>query len=109
MGYLQVGLVDVEVVVEQDVDVDGTVDEFTIYDLAALCGVFLALAQLPFYLLCHREHLARCEGGLAEDGGVEELVGRLEAPGLRLDERRLAHHRAYTVANQPMASDSIGS
>ena len=60
-----------------------------------MCGVGLGFSQVTLYLLRQLEHLAWGLVGQAADGRIEELVFRLEAPGLRLDERRLSHHPAH--------------
>jgi hypothetical protein len=53
MGYLEVGLVDGETVVEQDIDIYRTVvvERSTL----TLCGVGSRLPQTAFYLLCMAE------------------------------------------------------
>ena len=63
-------------------------------------GVGLGFSQVTLYLLCQLEHLAWCLVGQAADGRIEEPVVRLEAPGLCLDEGRLAHHLAYPLVNE---------
>ena len=49
--------------------------------------MLLAFTEVTFNLLCQQEHLAWCPFCFDEDHGIEELVCRLEAPGLCLDER----------------------
>lgn len=75
VGNVQVGLVDVQVVVDEYVDVDGTVVILPVGRLALA-------AQLPLYLLGGGEHLAGCERGAAAHTGVEEPVGGVKAPRL---------------------------
>ena len=75
VGNVQVGLVDVQVVVDEYVDVDGTVVILPVGRLALA-------AQLPLYFLGGGEHLAGCERGAAAHTGVEEPVGGVKAPRL---------------------------
>lgn len=75
VGNVQVGLVDVQVVVDEYVDVDGTVVILPVGRLALA-------AQLPLYVLGGGEHLAGCERGAATHTGVEEPVGGVKAPRL---------------------------
>lgn len=75
VGNVQVGLVDVQVVVEEYVDVDGTVVILPVGRLALA-------AQLPLYLLGGSEYLAGCERGAATHTGVKEPVGGVKAPRL---------------------------
>lgn len=72
---VQVGLVDVQVVVDEYVDVDGTVVILPVGRLALA-------AQLPLYVLGGGEHLAGCERGAATHTGVEEPVWGVKAPRL---------------------------
>ena len=66
------------------------------------------LAHLALYLLCQAEHLAWCLRSFAENDGVEKSIVRFEAPGFRLDERRLAHHRPYPFADEKDSLSDIG-
>lgn len=75
VGNVQVGLVDVQVVVDEYVDVDGTVVILSVGRLALA-------AQLPLYLLGGGEHLAGCERGAATHAGVEKPVWGVKAPRL---------------------------
>lgn len=75
VGNVQVGLIDVQVVVDEYVDVDGTVVILPVGRLALA-------AQLPLYVLGGGEHLAGCERGAATHAGVEEPVGGVKAPRL---------------------------
>ena len=75
VGNVQVGLVDVQVVVDEYVDVDGTVVILPVGRLALA-------ALLPLYVLGGGEHLAGCERGAATHTGVEEPVGGVKAPRL---------------------------
>ena len=79
MGNLQVGLVDSDVVIEQNVDVDRTVFVLTFGD-CAICAAYRIWEQssylfstphIAFNLLCQPEHLVWCPYRLAEDDGVE--------------------------------------
>ena len=84
---------ELQVSVEKQIDVDGTV---VIY---AVLRFFLA-PQLTFYPLCGPKALVRRQCGLHETGGIEEGMLALESPGLCLDERRDTLHRANTLVNQ---------
>lgn len=75
VGNVQVGLIDVQVVVDEYVDVDGTVVILPVGRLALA-------AQLPLYVLGGGEHLAGCERGAATHAGIEEPVGGVKAPRL---------------------------
>lgn len=75
VGNVQVGLVDVQVVVDEYVDVDGTVVILPV-------GRLVLAAQLPLYVLGGGEHLAGGERGAATHTGVEEPVGGVKAPRL---------------------------
>lgn len=75
VGNVQVGLVDVQIVVDEYVDVDGTVVILPVGRLALA-------AQLPLYVLSGGEHLVGRERGAATHTGVEEPVGGVKAPRL---------------------------
>ena len=81
MGDFQVGLVDGQVIVKEDVDVDTPVG---VGDRSQETGVrsqetgvsrFLLATQLTFDFLGGLEELAGGEGGLHEDDAIEEFIG----------------------------------
>ena len=73
-----------EVVVEQDVNVYGTVvvDGATGGRCQAFGGVFATLAEAELNILCASQDGKGREAGLHANDGIDERVGRLEAPGL---------------------------
>lgn len=62
--------------------------------------MFTELAKVALDTLGGAEELTGSEGGLTEDDCVEELIIRLEAPGLGLNKRGLAYHQSYPFAYQ---------
>ena len=79
MGYLEVGVVDVEVVVQQDVDVD---DAVVIYAV----GRLLRPAHGALDGLRGFKHLARRERSGTAYGGVDKTVARLKTPRLSYEQ-----------------------
>ena len=77
MGYLQVGLIDLPVIVEQDVYVYRPINILTIW--AFTIDIFMA-TEVALNLLCQQKHLAWCLFGLAADCSIEELMVRLKTP-----------------------------
>ena len=111
MGDLQVRLIDGRIVVEEDVDVDGTVgvrDRRGGRRRESGGRGFFAAAQLTLDGLGDFEELAGSEGGLAEDHSIEEFVGRFEAPGLGLNQRGLAKHQSYFFTDERYGLADIG-
>lgn len=109
MRNLQVGLINMYVIVEQDVDVDDAVTVIAV-------DRFPRTTQLLLNGLGYPQHLTRLERCLTADAGIEKHIGRREAPRLGLDERRLPQHRADAVAkqlnrivNEPLAVADVGS
>ena len=112
MGDFQVRLIDGQIVVEEDVDVDGTVG---VRDRRgggrrreSGGSRFPAAAQLTLDGLGDFEELAGGEGGLAEDHSIEEFVGGFEAPGLGLNQRGLAKHQSYFFTDERYGLADIG-
>lgn len=93
MGNDQVGLVDTEVVVQQDVDID---DAIVILPIGSLHRA----SHLALNVLCDGQQLARRLGCKATHAGVNKLIGRREAPRLRLQQRRLPLHLAHSLVEQ---------
>ena len=81
MGQAEVGLADHDAIEHEQVDVDGAVG---IASVAALRRA----AQKALYLLRGTQQLARRELRLVGRGGVEKLVRRNKAHGLRFVKRR---------------------
>lgn len=79
MGDDEVGLTDRPVVVEQNVDVDGSV-------VIDAVGRFVLSAQVLLDLLGEPKDFTRQQTGLAADGGVEEQVVGMESPRFCLKE-----------------------
>ena len=96
MGNLKIGFIDVEIVVEQDVDIDGSV---------LIGAALMAASQFTLYLLSGAQHPSGGAPRLAEDDTIEKAIGRLKAPGLGLYQRRLSEHFPHPLANE---TDSIG-
>jgi hypothetical protein len=73
MGNLQVGFIDGQVIIKEDVDVDTPVG---VGDWSQETGVrrFLLATQLTLYLLGGFEELAGGESCLHEDDTIEESV-----------------------------------
>jgi hypothetical protein len=63
--------------------------------------MFLAFAQVALNLLGETQYLARCLLRQTEHRSIHERMVRLEAPGLRLDERRLSDNLSYPLVDQP--------
>ena len=63
--------------------------------------MFLAFAQVALNLLRETQYLARLLLRQTEHSSIHERMVRLEAPGLRLDERRLSDNLAYPLVDQP--------
>lgn len=91
MGNLKIGFIDVEIVVEQDVDIDGSV---------LIGAALMAAPQFTLYLLSGAQHPSWGAPRLAEDDTIEKTIGRLKAPGLGLYQRRLAEHCPHPLANE---------
>lgn len=87
MRDFQIGRVDDEVVIEQDVNVDDTV----VIDAARR---FLCASHLPFDVLCSSKQFKRSKHGLHTHSGIHEAVGRRESPRLSGIKRRLAYDMA---------------
>ena len=96
----EVGLGDAEVVVEQDVDVDGAVVIDAVDRLSPA-------PQPALYLLGGLQELTRCERGLNTDAGVEETMRGLEAPWLGLKKGRLANNASDVFANQSYGTQQV--
>jgi hypothetical protein len=101
MGNLEVGLVDGETVVEQDVDVD---DAVVIDVIGGLPGA----PHLSLYLLGELQYLARRKRCMAAYGGIKEGMLRLEPPGLGNEESRLAHNGANQLLYSPASFKHVG-
>ena len=82
MRYNEVGLVNVHIVEEQDVDVDRAVVIHAVFRLTFA-------PQLPFYALRGLQHLAWREQCLNTYTGIKKLVFRHEAPRFGLDKARV--------------------
>lgn len=80
MGQGELGSAEREVVVEEEVEVDGTVVVLT-------SNGFVATTQHALDVLGLAQALLGGEGGDDPDGPIEEGMGGLEPPGLGLDER----------------------
>ena len=87
MRQRKVGRRELQVVVHEDVDVDGAVVILSVYRL-------LRSAQFALYLLCRFEQFCGLQGGEQAHAHVHESVCRLKSPRLSLDERRLAVYRS---------------
>ena len=94
VGEREVSRVQGEVIVHQQVDVDGAV---VVLSVGALAGA----PQHAFDVLRALEAFLWRKASNDEGGGIEELVCRLEAPRLRLDEGRRALYPAYLQADEP--------
>ena len=96
MGNLEIWLINRQVIVEQDVNVYRTV--FVCGELSSLAtagSMHLSFPQLPLYLLRGFQQLTRRERGSTSNNSVEKGVGRVEAPGFRLNKRRLAQYLSH--------------
>lgn len=93
VGELQVGLRDVQVIVEQQVDVDGAVG------IMAANALMLS-AELALYGLCGEQAVVRRERGHDLDAAIQELIWGREAPGLGLQKMRTRHHAADPQADE---------
>ena len=91
MGDLEIGFIDVEIIVEQDVDIDGSV---------LIGSALMAAPQFTLYLLSGAQHPSWGAPRLAEDDTIEKTIGRLKAPGLGLYQRRLSEHFPHPLANE---------
>lgn len=91
MGNLEIGFIDVEIVVEQDVDIDGSV---------LIGAALMAAPQFTLYLLSGAQHPSGGAPRLAEDDTIEKTIGRLKSPGLGLYQRRLSEHFPHPLANE---------
>ena len=102
MRDLQVGFIDSQVVVEQNIDIDGTIRVSRGGKERRREGVsrFLLAAEVALDTLSSLEELAGSKRCLDEYHAIQEFVLRLEAPRLCLDERGLANHLAYPLAYQ---------
>ena len=78
MWNLQVGLVDGQMVIKQDVNINGTVVIDAVFR-------FLSAAQLPFNELRAPQHFTGQQFRLAAHHGIQEVVFRPEAPRLGLN------------------------
>ena len=85
MWYLEMGCVDGEVVVEQDVDVDDAVV------IDAACRL-LGAPHLAFDGRWGCQQFKGRESRLHTHGGIHKAVGRREAPRLGGIKRRLVHY-----------------
>lgn len=93
MGQLEVGFVDLQVIIEEEVDVDGAVG-------VMLVNALMLAAELALYFLCFNQALVWGERSLNLDAAVQELVVRLKAPRFGFDERRTRHHAADPLADK---------
>lgn len=91
MGNLEIGFIDVEIVVEQDVDIDGSV---------LIGAALMAAPQFTLYLLSGAQHPSGGAQRLAEDDTIEKTIDRLKSPGLGLYQRRLSEHFPHPLANE---------
>jgi len=99
------GGLDGQIVVEQDVNVNGTVvvdgsGGRNGRDGSALGGVAVVFAQEPFNALGGTQQAVRGELGVYADDSVDKGVVRLEPPWLRIVESRLAHDVANLLCYQ---------
>lgn len=109
MRDAEVGLIDRDSIIEQDVDIYRSVVILAI-------GRFPTSSQKALDALCFLKEVARTELCLHTDAGVEEEIVAPESPRLRLNERGLAHHRAnplsyllYRRVEQFLAIAKIGT
>ena len=65
MRNLEVGLIHGDIIVEQNVDIDGTI---------AISCAFMPSSEFALYLLGDLQHLTGKEFGLYQNGAIEELV-----------------------------------
>ena len=91
MGNLEIGFIDVEIVVEQDVDIDGSV---------LIGAALMAAPQFTLYLLSGAQHPSGGAPRLAEDDTIEKTIDRLKSPGIGLYQRRLSEHFPHPLANE---------
>lgn len=90
MRNLKVRFIDGDIIVEQDIDVDGAIvisGEWRAEsgELATLCGMDLCLPEGALDHLGSFQELTGGEGSLYEDDTIEKAVLGLEAPGFGLD------------------------
>jgi hypothetical protein len=86
--------IDLKVIVEQNVNVDGAVSIVFVDRL-------MCTPQLTLYLLGQSKHLAWQLVCFTENSSVQEAVLRLKAPGGCLKKRRLPDHLSYPLINEP--------
>ena len=89
MRDLQVGVIDVFVAVQQDIDVHGAI--------GITVDTLMLPAEVAFDGLRCREHFAGRQLSAEQRHGVEEGVVALEPPRFGLDERRAAHEDPYSL------------
>ena len=85
MGNLQTGLIYRQVVVKQDVNINGAV---VVDDSWLLTGshTLVLSSHVTLYLLSCSKYLTGAEPGFTTDDGVQESVVGVEPPRLCLDE-----------------------
>lgn len=87
MWNLQIGLIDLQVIVKQYVDVNGTiVVDGSFCLMLSFSGMLPHLAKEALDELRAVKHLSRCLAGLYADNAVDEAVLRLKAPRLGVEE-----------------------
>ena len=91
MGNLEIGGVDVIIVVEKNIDIDRTI---------AIGPSLMTTPQFPLDLLRDTQQFTRRERGLTENHRIEELIARRESPGTGLDDGRLTKHLTHPFTNE---------